>query len=564
MSGSRRIGKKAHSQLENDLPKKQKASILLAVSDQPTNTDPINVELRAKNADLRSELTIFKTENALLRQKIDLLIRHVFGSKSEKLDPAQLELLLGGAANEDEPKKDEASAELEAIPASCKAPSPRSGRNKPRWPADLPVEETIIEPELVLAAPQDWRLIGSEVSEQLDYQPAKFLCRRTIRRKYVHRHDPDLAPIIAPLPEILQERCVAAPGLIAQVLVAKYCDHLPLYRQEQIYWRRHEVWLPRQSLARWVGLAADWLRPIAEAIKTNILLKGYVQVDETPIRYLDPGKGKTSQGYLWVVSRPGGDVSFSWETSRAATCLEKIIPVDFHGVLQCDGYAAYPCFAGRRDPNTKSSMKVDREARITLAGCWAHVRRGFHEAQDQASRQVGWVLRQIAQLYRIESQLREQKAGPQLRQAVRSSHSRMIHRRLHAALLRWKLRSRILPQSSFGKAIDYALGQWPAMGVYLEDGRVEIDNNLVENAIRPTAIGKKNWLFIGDAGAGERSAIIYTIIESCRRQQIDPLAYLRDVLTRLPTMTNWQIPTITPAAWAKAQKARATASRQAA
>jgi len=525
----------------------QKANTVLAVLDQPDKKDGII-------ANQCVEITGLRNENALLRQKIDLLIRQIFGSKSERLDPAQLELLLEGFASEDESKKDEASPDPleleEAVPASCKAPSPRSGRNNPRWPADLPVEETIIEPELVLAAPQDWRLIGSEVNEQLDYQPAKFICRRIIRRKYVHRRDLDQAPILAPLPEGLQERCVAAPGLLAQVLVAKYCDHLPLYRQEQIYWRRHDVWLPRQSLARWVGLAADWLRPIAEAIKTNILASGYVQVDETPIKYLDPGRGKTGQGYLWVVSQPGGDVSFNWQTSRAATCLENIIPVDFGGVLQCDGYAAYPCFTGRRGANTEASQK----AVITLAGCWAHVRRGFHEARDQSPRQVGWVLRQIAQLYRIESQLRDQKAGPGQRQALRASHSRMIHQRLYAALLRWKLRSRILPQSSFGKAIDYTLGQWPTLGIYLEDGRIEIDNNLVENAIRPTAIGKKNWLFIGDAGAGERSAIIYTIIESCRRQQIDPSAYLRDVLTRLPTMTNWQIKDITPQAWVQERK----------
>ena len=329
------------------------------------------------------EITGLRNENALLRQKIDLLIRQIFGSKSERLDPAQLELLLEGFASEDESKKDEASPDPleleEAIPASCKAPSPRSGRNNPRWPADLPVEETIIEPELVLAAPQDWRLIGSEVNEQLDYQPAKFICRRIIRRKYVHRRDLDQAPILAPLPEGLQERCVAAPGLLAQVLVAKYCDHLPLYRQEQIYWRRHDVWLPRQSLARWVGLAADWLRPIAEAIKTNILASGYVQVDETPIKYLDPGRGKTGQGYLWVVSQPGGDVSFNWQTSRAATCLENIIPVDFGGVLQCDAIFQL----GRRIPVLPGEEKLTRKPVKKLSSPWRAAGRMFGAASTK-------------------------------------------------------------------------------------------------------------------------------------------------------------------------------------
>ncbi len=164
-------------------------------------------------------------------------------------------------------------------------------------------------------------------------------------------------------------------------------------------------------------------------------------------------------------------------------------------------------------------------------------------------------------LYRIEAQLREYRAGPRLRQAVRASQSHLIVERIQRALVRLKASGRYLPQSLLGQAIDYALGQWPTLEVYLANGRVELDNNLVENAIRPTAIGKKNWLFVGDAQAGERSAIIYTVIESCRRRGLDPFAYLRDVLTRLPHMTNWQIPEVTPKAWSKT---RHSVQRQAA
>jgi hypothetical protein len=167
---------------------------------------------------------------------------------------------------------------------------------------------------------------------------------------------------------------------------------------------------------------------------------------------------------------------------------------------------------------------------------------------------LGWILRQIQHLYAVESQLRHQRAGPALREALRSHQSRPILERLHRLLIALKTKHRFLPQSLAGKAIDYALGQWAAFQVYLGDGRIEIDNNLVENAIRPTAVGKKNWLFFGHAEAGERSAIIYTIIESCRRRGIDPCAYLRDVLARLPYATNWQIKDLTPEAWAKAQR----------
>ena len=321
--------------------------------------------------------------------------------------------------------------------------------------------------------------------------------------------------------------------------MGKYCDHLPLYRQEQIFRCRHAVHLPRQTLARWVGLAADWLKPIYEHIRTGVMAGGYVQVDETPINYLEPGNGKTRQGYLWTGSRPGGDVFFRWETSRAAACLDNVIPLKFTGTLQCDGYSAYRAFAN------------SRAGAIELAGCWAHVRRKFYEAMEQAPRTTAWLVRQIQHLYRIEAQLREHRAGPRLRQALRASQSCPIVERIERALIRLKASGRHLPQSLLGQAIDYALGQWPTLEVYLANGRVELDNNLVENAIRPTAIGKKNWLFIGDAEAGQRSAIIYTVIESCRRRGLDPYAYLREVLTRLPHMTNWQIPEVTPQAWAK-------------
>jgi len=343
------------------------------------------------------------------------------------------------------------------------------------------------------------------------------------------------------LPERLLDRSLPAPGLLAHIVVGKYCDHLPLYRQEQIYRQRHGVHLPRQSLTRWVELASDWLKPIYEQIRTGVMGGGYVQVDETPVDYLEPGNGKTRQGYLWTCSRPGGDVFYRWETSRAAVCLDNLIPVDFNGTVQCDGYSAYRAFA-----NTRSGA-------IELAGCWAHVRRKFHEALEQSPKTAGWVMRQIQHLYRVEARLREQRAGPKLREAVRAHESRPIIQRLERAFIRLKSSGRFLPQSLLGVATDYALGQWQTLDVYLEDGRVEIDNNLVENAIRPTAIGKKNWLFMGDADAGERGAIIYTVIESCRRQGIDPYAYLKDVLTRLPRMTNWQVPEITPAAWAKAR-----------
>jgi transposase len=503
-------------------------------------SSPIEAELARKLEAREEELRHANAKIALLQQKIDRLVRRIFGSKSERLDSRQLELLLELQKEVQELGKAEASQEAEAIP--CRDRSPRISRRRERWPSDLPVVEEIIEPEVVKAAPQAWRCIGAEVSEQLDYQPARFFCRRLIRRKYVPRFDQDGAPLIAPLPATLQERCVAAPGLLAQIIISKYCDHLPLYRQEQIYRTRHGVHLPRQSMARWIGMVADWLRPIYQQIRTGVMAGGYVQVDETPIRYLEPGHGQTRQGYLWTSSKPAGDVVFHWQTSRAAACLENIIPVDFTGTIQCDGYAAYRTFA------------QSREGAITLAGCWAHARRKFHEASESAPRQAGWILRQIQHLYRIEAALRERHASPKLRALARAQESYPVHQRIRRALVRLKATQSYLPQSLMGQAIDYTLAQWPMLSVWLGDGRIEIDNNLVENAIRPTAIGKKNWLFFGEARAGERSAILYTLIESCRRRGLDPHAYLRDILTRLPKMTNWQIKDVTPEAWANSQQ----------
>lgn len=497
-------------------------------------------------ARLTEEVAALRAENKLLREKVDLLIRRIFGRSSEQLDDGQLMLLLQGG--DDGAKKAEASsaspgvleAEIEKRGKDTAKIKPRKEREA-RVPEHLPAVDEVIEPAEVAAEPEAWRPIGEEVTEQLDYEPARFFRRRIIRKKYVKRDEPHQAPIIAPL-NTLQERSIAAPGLLAQIIVAKYCDHLPLYRQEQIYTTRHDIAIPRQSMARWLGLAADWLRPIYEHIHTGVMAGGYVQVDETPVEYLSPGNGQTKQGYLWACKRPGADVSFTWATSRAARCLDRIIPADFTGTVQCDGYVAYPSFANRS------------EGRITLAACWAHARRKFHEATESTPQQAGWMLLQIQYLYRIEKQLRQTKAGAQQRQAVRASQSRMIIERIHRALTRIKRKRQHLPHSAMGRAIDYTLTMWPMLLVYLEDGRVEIDNNPVENAIRPTAIGKKNWLFIGEAEAGQRSAILFTIIEACRNRGIDPQTYLREVLTRLPTLTNRQIKNVTPEAWAKTRQ----------
>ena len=268
-----------------------------------------------------------------------------------------------------------------------------------------------------------------------------------------------------------------------------------------------------------------------------------MQVDETPIKYPDPGRGSAPPGYLWTVHRPGGDTFFSWHTGRGAACLESIIPERWCGTLRTDGYAACPAFIRRRKERTGAVM--------TLAGCLAHARRAFHEAPDQARTSCGFILRRMQHLYAIERQLRESGAGPALRSAVRAAQSRPLMKRLHRWCSRLQTLRRHLPQSGMGKAVAYFLNQWDGLKRFLDDGRIGIDNNPVENAIRPTAVGKKNRLFIGHKDAGQTGAVLYTLVEYARRRGMDPFAFLRDALTRLPAMkasqTGELIPDLRPA-----------------
>ena len=473
-------------------------------------------------------------EIAWLKLKLDALARRYFGRKSEELDRRQLEFLLGLV----DPPMPSASADA-AIPEAVTKPRRPKKPGAPRCPDNLPVEIETIDPIPVVENPSLFRQIGEEVSEQLDYQPGHFLTRRLVRRTWIKRNDPDAVPLTAPLPAKLKERGLLAPGLLAHITVSKYVDHQPLYRQQQGFQQRHDVDLPRQTMARGIELVADWMRPVAERVLVELLVDGYVQVDETPVKYLAPGHGKTKQGYFWVVRGRGG-AAYHWADGRGHEHLLKLLPASYQGLVQCDAYSAYRAMLAKR-PGVK------------LAGCWAHVRRKFIDAlvMKEHIKRNGWILHQIGLLYAIEKRLRESRAGPDLRSAIRCSESKPILARLKKQFMAM---TTLPPKSLTGEAVSYALGQWNLLEVYLDQGVVEIDNNRVENAIRPTALGRKNWLFIGAEVAGWRSAVIYTIIQSCKVHGVEPYAYLKDVLTRLPSMNNHQIPDITPKAWAKAQR----------
>ena len=459
--------------------------------------------LQASLASAKSLTESLQSENKLLRQKLALFLARYFGgTKNESLDPKQLELLLAGLEAASAP----APAMTTPAPAPTRTATARPARQP--LPANLETERVVLEPAEVQQQPEGWRKLGEEVTEELDWKPAKFIKRLYIRPKYANAE----RIVIAPLPARLIEKGLPGAGLLTQVIVGKYEDHLPLYRQEKIY----------------------------REMKAALVARDYLQADETPIRYLDPDvKGKSQSGWLWTYSAPQGDVVFEWHISRSREGPREFLKT-FKGKLQTDGYGVY------------ESLARERGNELILIGCWAHARRGFHEAMGEG-RSAAWLVGQIGKLYAVEKHLREQHAGPQLRAAVRAWQSRPILKRLRRAME--VVRRRVLPKSLLGQAIDYTLARWEALTRYVDDGRLEIDNNSCENAIRPTAVGKKNFLFIGHPEAGQRSAVIYSVLGSCRRHGINPDEYLRDIFERLPKAKTSDLKSLTPAAWAKAKRA---------
>ena len=487
-----------------------------------------NTALLKRVEELSARVVALEAENRLIRQKLDQYIRHYFGGqRNEGLDKHQLELLLQGLPN------------VIALPTP-ETKTTIATRNGTAHPVrrmlvedKLETQEIVIEPAEVQAQPEGWKKISEERTSQLDWVAPKIIKRVFIRPRYVKQERFALAP----LPPQPIEQGMVGPGLLAQILVSKYEYHQPLYRQEKMFRQQFGVELSRKTMGCWVEQAAELLKPVYRSIREDLLRGNYLQADETPIRYLDPDvKGKSQQGYLWVYSRPKSDVLFEWRVSRSRAGPEEFLK-NFRGKLQTDGYGAYESLAKQRSD-------------LTLVGCWAHVRRGFHEALAEA-KLAAWFVGQIGQLYAVEKKLREQKAGPALREAMRVWQSQPVLTRLHRAME--LIRRKTLPQGLLGQAIDYTLNRWSALTQFVEDGTLEIDNNLIENAIRPSALGKKNFLFFGHPEAGERSAVIYTLLGSCRRQGINPFDYLNDLFTRLPAAKITQIKQFTPAAWARAK-----------
>lgn len=386
--------------------------------------------------------------------------------------------------------------------------------------------------------PEAYERIGEEVTEELDVLPMKVIRRRIVRPKFKRRASVDEVPFTAALPARVIPRGIPAAGLIAFLLVAKYVDHLPLYRLEKIFAQRFGVKLPRQRMCDWMGqVIENWLAIIYHSIRQGLMGGDYLQVDETPIRYLDPDRrDQSSRGFLWVFGRPKGDICFVWSPSRGKVAAEVIVS-DFTGVLQSDGYAVYERVSASRD--------------IIQLGCWAHARRKFYEAHQHGEDGAVHYLILIRELYAVETSMAEDIPAEQI----------VVERRKRSSPILNQIKQSMdqdedqhLSKSAMAGAIRYAQNQWGKLIAYVEYDEARIDNNLTEQAIRPTKLGMKNWLFIGHPDAGKRTAMIYTILESCRRHNVEPLAYLNDVLRRLPGMTNHEVcdANLTPRDWSPA------------
>jgi transposase len=466
----------------------------------------------------QEELLSRDTEIENLRLLILKLKRMQFGRKSERLDKQiqQLELRL------EDLEAGPIRRSSQTGPAREESPDLRPKPSRRPLPEHLPRQTETYSPHQT-ACPDcgsKLRLLGEDVSEMLEYVPASFRVIRQVRPKL--SCDGCDCIVQEPAPGRVIDRGLAGPGLLAHILIAKYADHLPLYRQSEIY-EREGVELDRSTMADWVGGATRVMMPLVEALQRYVISAGKLHGDDIPVPVLAPGNGKTKTARLWTYvrdDRPAGDAAapavwFAYSPDRRGEHPEHHLS-NFTGTLQADGYAGF--------------NRLYETGRIQEAACWAHVRRKFHDLyQAHASPVATEALARIGELYGIESEIRGR--APDQRREVRQTRAKPLLESMREWLQHTL--AKLSRKSAVASAISYALGRWAALLRYCDDGRLEIDNNAAERALRAVAIGRKNYLFAGADSGGERAAALYSLIGSAKLNGLDPEAYLRHVLTRI-------------------------------
>jgi transposase len=492
--------------------------------------------LKALIGELLAALQKTQQRNAQLEHRLDQLLRRVYGQKSEQLDPAQLLLFLteqsasSAEAAPETPPVEPASVETETITVTRK-----KGHGRRALPDNLPrvrhVHELTEAEQLCPCCHAPRTKIGEDISEQLEYVPASLFVIQHVHPKYACAKCRDgVATAAKPAQPI--DKGLPGPGLLAHIAVSKYLDHLPLHRQERIL-TRHGVRLGRSTLCDWMQAVADLARPLVALMRAEILSSHVIQTDDTPVDVLDRdlGKRKTRTGRLWVyrgdAEQPHTVFDYTPNHTRAGPAAWL---GEYRGSLQCDAYSGYDeLFRTRRD--------------LVEVGCWAHARRYFFESQDSDPVRARLALLTIGKLYEVERQAHahdHQRAEQNLpadfaqRFALRQSTARPVLNEFHAQLETWQRDA--LPQSPLGKAVQYARHQWTALGRYVDDAALAIDNNAAERDLRAVAIGRKNWLFCGSDRGGHTAAVLFSLCATCQRHCVEPFAYLRDLLTRWPTL----------------------------
>jgi transposase len=488
---------------------------------------------RAALAETRATLAERNAEVEKLQLFLSALKRQRFGRSSEKCHPDQLALSLEAI----EEQIAALQAKSDPPPSAASTDTEKKPGRRP-LPGHLPREECRHEPAGCACPDCGGKLhvIGEDASEVLDYVPARFKVIRHVRPRFACRACESITQ--APMPSLPIERGRPGPGLLAHVLVAKYADHTPLYRQSLIY-AREGVELDRSTLADWVGRASWLLQPLGERLAAYVFAGVKIHADDTPVPVLDPGRGRTKKGRLWVYvrdDRPCGDPTppaavFFYSPDRKG---ER--PADhlahFSGFLQADAYAGFDALYGER---------------IVEVACWSHARRKIFDVHESTKSSIAAdALQKIGELYQIEKALRGRP--PDHRRHVRQEAAKP---RLIALRVWFEAQiAKLPPKGGLAQAIRYSLSNWPALTRYLDDGRLEIDNNRAENTLRGVALGRKNWLFAGSDAGGARAAAIYGLIETCKLNGVDPFAYLRDVLGRIADHRINRIDELLPWNWA--------------
>ena len=488
-----------------------------------------NQQLLAENLELHQLIAGYKEgqdslrrENATLKEQLAQLYKLINGFKSEKflkeIDVDQLSLFSAGTI-----------IEAEELPKETitytREKKKHAGRNA--LPEHLPVREVIIEPEEDTTG---LKKIGEEVTETLEYTPASLVKKRTVRPKYAKKNNEGV--LIAQLPSRPIDKSIAEASLLAHILVSKYVDHLPFYRQIQIF-KRDFGWEPAQStISDWMAGCCSLLEPLYNTLKQKILKSGYIQTDESPIKVMDGDKkGSTHQGYQWVYNDPVNKlVLFNYRKGRGQNGPKELL-AGYNGYLQCDGYSVYD--------------KIGRDPNITLAGCLVHARRKFHEALDNDKGRAEKALTIFREIYIEERKIKKQ--AKEDTQKIQSLRVKIIKPLLNQ-IKQWITEEQfnVLPKSKIGSAMTYFLNQYHKFENIFKDGRIELDNNLIENSIRPMAIGRKNYLFCGSHKAAQNAAMLYSFFGTCKMQNINPREWLADTLEKLPDLSIQKLEELLP------------------